>query len=234
MSSPLSRFDPAVAHWFRERFAAPTEPQARGWPAIARGEDVLITAPTGSGKTLAAFLFALDRLTREARAGGLADETRVVYVSPLKALSADVRRNLQIPLAGIAARAAAEGAALPPVRAELRTGDTPAAERARMTRKPPHILVTTPESLYLLLTASRGREMLATADTVIVDEIHALARDKRGSHLALSLERLDRLAAPAAPAHRALGDGAAAVGGRALPQPADRRGTDGGSRRPPA
>ena len=195
MSSPLSRFDPAVAHWFRERFAAPTEPQARGWPAIARGEDVLITAPTGSGKTLAAFLFALDRLTREARAGGLADETRVVYVSPLKALSADVRRNLQAPLAGIAARAAAEGAALPPVRAELRTGDTPAAERARMTRKPPHILVTTPESLYLLLTASRGREMLATADTVIVDEIHALARDKRGSHLALSLERLDRLAA---------------------------------------
>ena len=194
VTAPLSRFDPAVAGWFGERFEAPTEPQAQGWPAIGRGEDVLITAPTGSGKTLAAFLFALDRLTRESRSGTLPDETRVVYVSPLKALSADIRRNLQIPLAGIAARAAAEGAALPPVRAELRTGDTPAAERTRMTRKPPHILVTTPESLYLLLTAGRGRELLSTADTVIVDEIHALARDKRGSHLSLSLERLDRLA----------------------------------------
>jgi len=194
VTSPLSQFDPAVTGWFRERFEAPTEPQARGWPAIARGEDVLITAPTGSGKTLAAFLFALDRLTREARSGALPDETRVVYVSPLKALSADIRRNLELPLAGIAARAEAAGAALPPVRAELRTGDTPAADRARMTRKPPHILVTTPESLYLLLTAARGREVLQNADTVIVDEIHALARDKRGSHLALSLERLDGLA----------------------------------------
>ena len=194
MTSPLSRFDPAVAGWFGERFEAPTEPQEKGWPAIARGDDVLITAPTGSGKTLAAFLFALDRLTREARTGQLPDETRVVYVSPLKALSADIRRNLEVPLAEIAARANADGGPLPPVRAELRTGDTPAAERARMTRKPPHILVTTPESLYLLLTATRGRELLGTADTVIVDEIHALARDKRGSHLALSLERLDRLA----------------------------------------
>ena len=194
MTSPLSRFDPAVSGWFRERFEAPTEPQEKGWPAIARGEDVLITAPTGSGKTLAAFLFALDRLTRAARGGELPDETRVVYVSPLKALSADIRRNLEVPLAGIAARAQAGGEPLPPVRAELRTGDTPPATRARMIRKPPHILVTTPESLYLLLTASRGRELLRPADTVIVDEIHALARDKRGSHLALSLERLDRLA----------------------------------------
>ena len=194
LTSLLSRFDPAVAGWFQERFEAPTEPQARGWPVIARGEDVLITAPTGSGKTLAAFLFALDRLTREARVEPLADETRVVYVSPLKALSADIRRNLEIPLAGIAARAAAAGDPVPALRAELRTGDTPAAQRARMTRKPPHILVTTPESLYLLLTAARGRELLSTADTVIVDEIHALARDKRGSHLALSLERLDRIA----------------------------------------
>ncbi len=194
MTSPLSHFDPAVAGWFQERFEAPTEPQEKGWPAIARGEDVLITAPTGSGKTLAAFLFALNRLTREARSGELPDETRVVYVSPLKALSADIRRNLEVPLGEIAARAEADGGPLPPVRAELRTGDTPAAERARMIRKPPHILVTTPESLYLLLTAARGRELLGTADTVIVDEIHALARDKRGSHLALSLERLDRLA----------------------------------------
>ena len=190
MPPELSRFDPAVAGWFRDRFCAPTEPQARGWPVIAGGGDVLITAPTGSGKTLAAFLSALDRLTREARSGSLADETRVVHVSPLKALSADIRRNLETPLAEIASRAEAAGA----IRAELRTGDTPAAERARMIRKPPHILVTTPESLYLLLTAGRGRTLLRTADTVIVDEIHALARDKRGSHLTLSLERLDRLA----------------------------------------
>ena len=194
MNALLSRFDPAVAGWFRECFAAPTEPQARGWPAIAKGDDVLITAPTGSGKTLTAFLFAVDRLAREAREGRLANETRVVYVSPLKALSADIRRNLQIPLAGIAARMEAEGAPLQSVRAELRTGDTPPPERARMIRKPPHILVTTPESLYLLLTSSRGRELLKTADTVIVDEIHAVARDKRGSHLALTLERLDRVA----------------------------------------
>ena len=194
MSFPLSRFDPAVAGWFRERFEAPTEPQASGWPAIAGGEDVLITAPTGSGKTLAAFLFAVDRLIREARQGPLPDETRVVYVSPLKALSADIRRNLEVPLTEIAARAMGDADSFPAVRAELRTGDTPAADRARMTRKPPHILVTTPESLYLLLTAGRGRKLLRTADTVIVDEIHALARDKRGSHLALSLERLDRLA----------------------------------------
>ncbi|MYH22180.1 MAG: DEAD/DEAH box helicase [Acidobacteria bacterium] len=194
MSSSLSRFDPAVAGWFRERFEAPTEPQANGWPVIARGDDVLITAPTGSGKTLAAFLFAVDRLIREARQGPLPDETRVVYVSPLKALSADIRRNLEVPLTEIAARARGDGGSFSEVRAELRTGDTPAAARARMTRKPPHILVTTPESLYLLLTAGRGRELLRTADTVIVDEIHALARDKRGSHLALSLERLDRLA----------------------------------------
>ena len=194
MNSSLSRFDPAVAGWFGDRFEAPTEPQAKGWPVIARGEDVLITAPTGSGKTLAAFLFAVDRLIREAREGSLPDETRVVYVSPLKALSADIRRNLEVPLTEIAARARGDGGSFPEVRAELRTGDTPAAERARMTRKPPHILVTTPESLYLLLTAARGRDMLGTADTVIVDEIHALARDKRGTHLALSLERLDRLA----------------------------------------
>ena len=194
MSDPLDRFDPAVAGWFRERFRKPTAPQAAGWPRIAAGGDILITAPTGSGKTLAAFLHAVDRLVRLGRAGRLDDRARVVYVSPLKALSADVRRNLESPLAGIAERAAAEGEDLPPIRAALRTGDTSSAERARIVRKPPHILVTTPESLYLLLTARRGREMLRDADSVIVDEIHALARDKRGSHLALSLERLDRLA----------------------------------------
>ena len=194
MSSALAGFDPAVADWFRSRFRAPTEPQTRGWPRIAEGGDVLITAPTGSGKTLAAFLWAISRLTGEARAGALPDETRVVQVSPLKALSADIHRNLEVPLREIGERAGANGAPFPEVRAALRTGDTPAAERARMTRKPPHLLVTTPESLYLLLTAERGRALLRTADTVIVDEIHALARDKRGSHLALSLERLDRLA----------------------------------------
>ena len=225
-ANPLAGFDPVVADWFRSRFRSPTEPQARGWPLIAAGREVLITAPTGSGKTLAAFLAAIDSLLREARAGTLRDETRVVYVSPLRALSADIRANLEIPLAEIrerAARAAATpaepptdtpadtptatatdtptaNAAGPPtqppaeIRTGLRTGDTPPAERARLLRRPPHLLITTPESLYLLLTSRRGRESLATARTVIVDEIHALARDRRGSHLALTLERLDRAA----------------------------------------
>ncbi len=183
----LDLFDPAVAGWFASRFDAPTEPQRRAWPIIRAGRDVLVTAPTGSGKTLAAFLSAIDRLATEARAGTLRDETRVVYVSPLKALSADIRENLEDPLAGIAARGLAG------IRAALRTGDTPARDRARMTRKPPHLLVTTPESLFLLLTSERGRDMLGTVRTVIVDEIHALAGDKRGSHLALSLLRLERV-----------------------------------------
>ncbi len=184
----IDRFDPAVAGWFASRFDAPTEPQRRAWPVIREGQDVLVTAPTGSGKTLAAFLAAIDGLAVEARSGALPDETRVVYVSPLKALSADIRENLEIPLAGIEERG------IPGIRAALRTGDTPASERARMIRKPPHLLVTTPESLYLLLTSERGRAMLATVRAVIVDEIHALAGDKRGTHLALSLRRLDRVA----------------------------------------
>ena len=191
---PLARFDPVVADWFRARFPSPTEPQARGWPLIAAGREVLITAPTGSGKTLAAFLAAIDSLLREARAGTLRDETRVVYVSPLRALSADIRANLEIPLAEIRERAVRAGHPPAEIRTGLRTGDTPPAERARLTRRPPHLLITTPESLYLLLTSRRGRESLATARTVIVDEIHALARDRRGSHLALTLERLDRAA----------------------------------------
>ncbi len=190
----LSRFDPAISTWFASRFEAPTEPQERAWPAIAAGRDVLLTAPTGSGKTLAAFLAALDRLFAEARGGTLEDRTRVVYVSPLKALSSDIHRNLEAPLAGILTAARKDDPAISEVRAALRHGDTPPNVRARTHRRPPHILVTTPESLYLLLTARLGREMLSTADTVIVDEIHALARDKRGSHLALSLERLDRAA----------------------------------------
>jgi len=191
---PLSPFHPAVAAWFAERFGAPTPPQLRAWPAIRAGGHVLLAAPTGSGKTLAAFLSALDGLFREGGAAGdggaLPDETRVLYVSPLRALSNDVQRNLQGPLAEIRAR----DASLPQVRVSVRTGDTTASARAGMLRKPPHVLVTTPESLYILLTSDGGRRMLATVRTVIVDEIHALLGDKRGSHLALSLERLAALA----------------------------------------
>ena len=190
----LSGFDPLIAEWFERRFGAPTEPQVQGWPLIRAGEDVLISAPTGSGKTLAAFLLCLDGLVRRARAGGLEDRTEVVYCSPLKALSNDVHKNFQAPLEEIRALAAARGAGLAPIRVALRTGDTPAWERQRMTREHPHILVTTPESLFILLTAERSRAMLAEARTVIVDEIHAVADDKRGSHLALTLARLDDLA----------------------------------------
>ncbi|HWQ52774.1 MAG TPA: DEAD/DEAH box helicase, partial [Bryobacteraceae bacterium] len=188
-------FDPLVAEWFESRFASATEPQLRGWPEIRAGRDVLISAPTGSGKTLAAFLNAIDGLVRQARAGTLQDRTEVVYVSPLKALGNDVHKNLETPLAEITALAAREGVKLPSIRAALRTGDTSAWERQRMGKLPPHLLVTTPESLYILLTAGRSREMLRTVRTVIVDEIHAVAADKRGSHLALTLERLDALVA---------------------------------------
>ena len=188
------RFHPAVEQWFAARFAEPTEPQQRAWPVIQEGRDVLIAAPTGSGKTLAAFLAAIDALLRDALEGQLLDEVRVVYVSPLKALSNDVQKNLSQPLAEI--RAGLAGLGLPDVevRAQLRTGDTPAGERQAMVERPPHILVTTPESLYLILTSQRAREMLRSVRTVIVDEIHAVARDKRGSHLALTLERLQALA----------------------------------------
>jgi ATP-dependent helicase Lhr and Lhr-like helicase len=189
----LSGFDPILQQWFTGRFGLPTEPQTLGWPLIAAGHDTLISAPTGSGKTLAAFLICLDRLVREARAHTLKDETQVVYVSPLKALSNDVHRNLEVPLAEIAALAEREGIPLMRIRTAVRTGDTPMSERAQMLKKPPHILVTTPESLFILLTAEKSREMLRTASTVIVDEIHVMADDKRGSHLALSLARLDAL-----------------------------------------
>ena len=184
---------PPVRAWFEGRFREPTEPQKLGWPAIARGEDTLIAAPTGSGKTLAAFLMILDRLFRRAIEGELEDRLEAVYVSPLRALSHDIQRNLETPLDEIHAEAERMGYKLPRIRAAVRTGDTPQAERRAMLRHPPHILVTTPESLYLLLTAERSREILKSARTVIVDEIHALARDKRGSHLALSLERLQAL-----------------------------------------
>jgi ATP-dependent Lhr-like helicase len=190
----LDDFHPAVANWFRSTFTAPTEPQGRAWPAIRSGRDVLIAAPTGSGKTLAAFLAAIDALVRVGVKEGLRDETSVVYVSPLKALSNDIHKNLEEPLAGIRKELAALGLPDVEIRTLVRTGDTPQAERDRMRRKPPHILVTTPESLYILLTSESGRKALATARTVIVDEIHALAPNKRGAHLALSLERLEQLA----------------------------------------
>ena len=184
---------PLVAEWFVRRFGTPTEPQEQGWPVIRAGRPVLISAPTGSGKTLAAFLICIDGLIRSAVEGRLGDETEVVYVSPLKALSNDVQKNLEIPLREIQALALERGYLCPAVRTGVRTGDTPAAERRAMLKTPPHILVTTPESLYILLTAEKSRAHLRRVHTVIVDEIHAVADDKRGSHLALSLERLDAL-----------------------------------------
>jgi ATP-dependent Lhr-like helicase len=187
------RFHPAVARWFEQTFGSPTEPQACGWPAIQSGRHTLISAPTGSGKTLAAFLASLDMLFREGVKTELPDETQVVYVSPLKALSNDIRKNLQEPLAGIRkALLETEGREID-VRAEVRTGDTNAAQRRALIKKPPHILVTTPESLYLLLTSESGRRMLSTVRTLIVDEIHAVVDDRRGAHLALSIERLAAL-----------------------------------------
>ncbi|MDR7418272.1 MAG: DEAD/DEAH box helicase [Armatimonadota bacterium] len=187
----LARFHPLVSRWFNQRFGDPTPPQAQGWAAIAEGRDTLIAAPTGSGKTLAAFLWAINGLIETAATGRLPDETVVVYVSPLKALGNDIQKNLQEPLSGIRRFAGAESVTLPEIRVAVRSGDTPAAERGRMLRRPPHILITTPESLYILLTAERSRALLRTARAVIVDEIHAVAGDKRGSHLAISLERLD-------------------------------------------
>jgi len=186
----LESFHPAVAKWFAARLGEPTAPQRDGWPRIRAGKNVLIAAPTGSGKTLAAFLSAIDLLLRQGPY--LAGETQILYVSPLKALGNDIRKNLQGPLAEIAEL----DPFLPAIRVMVRTGDTPASERASMMRKPPHILVTTPESLYILLTSDGGRRLLRTVKTCIVDEIHALARDKRGSHLAISLERLEALAGP--------------------------------------
>src|SRR5437870_8684439 len=191
---PLARFHPIIAEWFRARFGSPTDVQARSWPAIAPGEDVLIAAPTGSGKTLAAFLSCLDALLKQALAGSLEDRTQVVYVSPLKALSNDIQKNLHQPLTEISDRAQAAGLPRPEIRVAVRTGDTTGSARQQMVRRPPHILITTPESLYLLLTAEKSRRMLHDVRTVIVDEIHAVAPNKRGAHLALSLERLDAVA----------------------------------------
>ena len=188
----LRLFHPAVAEWFRASFAAPTPPQAKGWPAIARGGSTLILAPTGSGKTLAAFLWAIERVMFSSVERSDNGRTRILYISPLKALAVDVERNLRAPLAGIAQRAAARGDTYHLPEVAVRTGDTPAVERARFQREPADILITTPESLYLLLT-SNAREALRSIETVIVDEIHAMVPTKRGAHLALSLERLNAL-----------------------------------------
>src|SRR5437773_1010990 len=186
-------FHPAVEAWFHTTFTAPTTAQAQAWPQIQAGRHVLVAAPTGSGKTLAAFLAAIDALVRRGVEAPLPDETSVVYVSPLKALSNDIQKNLEAPLVGIRAELLRLGYPDVAIRTLVRTGDTPQSERAGMRRRPPHIIVTTPESLYILLGSESGRKMLSTTRTVIVDEIHALAPNKRGSHLALSLERLAAL-----------------------------------------
>src|SRR4051812_36385549 len=187
---PLEQFHPTIQRWFSHRFGEPTEPQRMGWPRIRTGKHTLISAPTGMGKTIAGYLSAIDALARQGP--GLKNQTQVLYISPLRALSNDVQKNLQGPLRELAEM----DADFPKIRVLVRTGDTPQHERAAMIRRPPHILVTTPESFYILLTSRGGREMLKSVKTVIVDEIHALARDKRGSHLALSLERLEALAGP--------------------------------------
>ncbi|HEX4900285.1 MAG TPA: DEAD/DEAH box helicase, partial [Pyrinomonadaceae bacterium] len=191
----IESFHPAVARWFAKTFPAATAPQQLAWPSIKSQRDTLIAAPTGSGKTLAAFLAAIDHLVRLGVAGELDDRTHVVYVSPLKALSNDIQRNLQTPLEGIRQELRAMGLPEINIRTLVRTGDTPAAERTAMVKRPPHIVVTTPESLYILLTSEGGRRMLQTARTLILDEIHAVVGDKRGSHLALSVERLADLSA---------------------------------------
>ncbi len=191
--SPLSWAHPLVAEWFIHKFGTPTEPQELGWPHILAGRTTLISAPTGSGKTLAAFLACIDRLVRKALAGDLHDRTEVLYVSPLKALGNDIQKNLEIPLGEILQMAGERGLLMPQIRTAVRTGDTLMHERRAMLKCPPHILVTTPESLYILLTAEKSRAILRDVETVIVDEIHAVADDKRGAHLTLSLERLEAL-----------------------------------------
>jgi len=197
---PLSGFHPIISAWFKSRFDQPTEPQQQGWPSIAAGDHTLISAPTGSGKTLAAFLSCIDRLLKQPECDEPDQDddpqrspTRIVYVSPLRALSNDMHRNLEVPLKEMCEQAEAAGIPIPNIRVGLRTGDTTPSQRAALVRKPPHILVTTPESLYLMLTAPKARLTLRHVETVIVDEIHALVRDKRGSHLSLTLERLQAL-----------------------------------------
>ena len=229
----LARFSPVARAWFEAAFAAPTSAQEQGWEAISKGDHTLILAPTGSGKTLAAFLWTLDRLITEPAA----NTCRVLYVSPLKALTYDVERNLRAPLAGMALEAERRGLPVPAVRVGTRTGDTPASDRRDLVRHPPDILITTPESLYLLLT-SQAREMLRTVEHVIVDEIHSVAGTKRGAHLALSLERLERLTERPpqriglSATQRPLDEVARFLGGRAGGRPRPVTVVDAGVRKP--
>src|SRR3954468_8313402 len=191
--SALSAFHPFVRAWFTETLGKPSAPQAKGWPAIATGNDALILAPTGTGKTLAAFLWELNQLIVAGLKTPLPNAVQILYVSPLKALNNDVQRNLELPLMQLSERFKDSGEIFPEIRVAVRTGDTPASARARMLRKAPHILITTPESLHIMLTSVRGRGMFRNVRAVIVDEIHAIAGTKRGSHLALTLERLNAL-----------------------------------------
>lgn len=193
LNTVLNWAHPLVQRWFLTKFGTPTEPQVQGWPSILAGQSTLIAAPTGSGKTFAAFLASLNQLVEKALSGHLRDETEVLYVSPLKALSNDIQKNLKEPLAEIKALAEKEGLQMQDIRVQVRTGDTLSYERQKMLKKPPHIIVTTPESFYILLTAQKSREILKTVHTLIVDEIHAIYDDKRGAHLALSMERLEAL-----------------------------------------
>src|SRR6516164_1497823 len=191
-ADPLGGFSPATRAWFDGAFAEPTQAQAGAWRAIGKGEDTLVVAPTGSGKTLAAFLWAIDRLAALPPPQDPKRRCRILYISPLKALAVDIERNLRAPLTGIRQAAHRLGLAEPDIRVAVRTGDTAAEDRRKLVTKPPDILITTPESLFLLLT-SQARETLRGVETVIVDEVHAVAGNKRGAHLALSLERLDAL-----------------------------------------
>ncbi|HUQ81168.1 MAG TPA: DEAD/DEAH box helicase, partial [Gemmatimonadaceae bacterium] len=191
----LRPFHPVVRRWFTETLGTPSPPQEQGWPAIASGENALILAPTGTGKTLAAFMWELNALISDGLEGPLANAIHLLYISPLKALNNDIQRNLEKPLAELRERFGEREEDFPEIRVAVRTGDTPAAARARMMRRTPHILITTPESLHILLTSLRGRGMFSALRAVIVDEIHAVAGTKRGAHLALTLERLEHLVA---------------------------------------